>query len=63
MSQFENYVDLIRDPKFSFAGDPLSKKLLITTEGRFQTFYAPFDHLNLKAKVFICGITPGAHRP
>jgi hypothetical protein len=62
MSEFEHYVDLIRDPTVSFAGSPLSSRFLVSAEGRFQTFYAPFDHINTKAKVFICGITPGAQQ-
>ncbi len=27
--------------------------------GGFETYYAPFEHVNRKAKVIICGITPG----
>jgi hypothetical protein len=59
MSHFDNYVHLLRDPAFSFEGDPLAKKLLVSEHGDFQTFYAPFDHINLQAKIVICGITPG----
>lgn len=59
MSTFERYHDLISNPKTSFFGNPMSNKLLVSTEGRFQTFYAPFDHINRDAKVVICGITPG----
>jgi hypothetical protein len=59
MSTFERYQDLISNPKTSFFGNPMSSKLLVSTEGRFQTFYAPFDHINRDAKVVICGITPG----
>ncbi|WP_274644677.1 hypothetical protein [Pseudomonas serbica] len=59
MSTFERYQDLISNPKTSFFGNPMSNKLLVSTEGRFQTFYAPFDHINRDAKVVICGITPG----
>lgn len=59
MSTFERYHDLISNPKASFYGNPMSNKLLVFTDGRFQTFYAPFDHINRDAKVVICGITPG----
>jgi hypothetical protein len=59
MSHFDNYVHLLRDPQFSFAGDPMAKPLLVSSHGDFETFYAPFDHINLRAKIVICGITPG----
>ena len=59
MSTFERYHDLICNPRVSFFGNPMSSKLLVSTDGRFQTFYAPFDHINRNAKVVICGITPG----
>ena len=28
-------------------------------DGRFEMFYAPFDHVNVAAKVVVVGITPG----
>lgn len=59
MSTFELYQDVISNPQMSLYGNPMSHKLLISTDGRFQTFYAPFDHINREAKVVICGITPG----
>lgn len=59
MSHFDNYVHLLRDPDFSFEGNPLAKQLLVSEQGAFQTYYAPFDHINLRAKIVICGITPG----
>lgn len=59
MSHFDNYAHLLRDPAFAFEGDPLAKKLLVSEHGDFQTFYAPFDYVNLQAKIVICGITPG----
>ena len=59
MSTFERYQDLISNPKVSFHGNPMYSKLLVSTDGRYQTFYAPFDHINRKAKVVLCGITPG----
>lgn len=33
--------------------------LLIEKEGAFSVWYAPFDYINLQAKVVIVGITPG----
>lgn len=59
MSHFDNYVHLLRDPSFSIEGKPLARQLLVEEQGAYQTFYAPFDHINLRAKIVICGITPG----
>lgn len=33
--------------------------LSIASDGPFETFYAPFDHINTKARVTIVGLTPG----
>lgn len=38
---------------------PLPDELLLSSEGGLQTFYAPFDHINIGARVVLCGITPG----
>jgi hypothetical protein len=32
---------------------------LLSTEGRLSVYYAPFDAVNVSAKVAIIGITPG----
>lgn len=37
----------------------LPAELLLSSEGNLQTFYAPFDHVNIEAKIVVCGITPG----
>ncbi|WP_417517889.1 hypothetical protein [Marinobacter sp.] len=37
----------------------LPKELLLSENGRYATYYAPFDFVNESAKVVICGITPG----
>ena len=33
--------------------------LKISESGPFKTMYAPFEHVNTKARVVLCGITPG----
>jgi hypothetical protein len=43
-------------PNFSH---PLPAELLLSSEGDLQTFYAPFDHINIGARIVVCGITPG----
>jgi hypothetical protein len=32
---------------------------MISSDGDFITFYAPFDYINPVAKIVICGLTPG----
>lgn len=39
--------------------EPNSQELLIDRRGRFACHYAPFDHINIGARVVIVGITPG----
>lgn len=40
-------------------GDLLIPELLIETENNLQLYYAPYDYINIRAKVMIVGITPG----
>lgn len=35
------------------------KDLLLASNGDVQTFYAPFDHIEAKARLVVVGITPG----
>ncbi len=42
-----------------FTGEDLPKELLLSVNGRYTTYYAPFEFVNESAKVVICGITPG----
>ncbi len=37
----------------------LPKELLLSENGRYATYYAPFEFVNESARVVICGITPG----
>lgn len=37
----------------------LPDTLKMSESGRFTTYYAPFDYVNTKARVVLCGITPG----
>lgn len=39
--------------------DSLPADLKLSENGRFSTYYAPFEHINANAKIAICGITPG----
>ncbi len=59
MSTFERYRDWLADPRFQFTGQPLARELSVSRERGLETFYAPFDHVNSKATIAICGITPG----
>lgn len=54
----ETFSSLLRASTHNFA-TALPAELLLATEGKLQTFYAPFDHINTGAKIVLCGITPG----
>lgn len=43
----------------TYAGDPCAANLLIAKDGVVSTYYAPFEWLNLQARVVLVGITPG----
>lgn len=43
----------------SIAQQPHAPTLTMQTSGRFQVNYAPFDHIEVGAKLVIVGITPG----
>lgn len=59
--QFDRFRDKIA--KLSAAGPNTSEleEFLIEQDGRTRIYYAPFDYVNLNAKVVIVGITPGHH--
>lgn len=59
MSHFEQFSPILLDSTISLSGAELPKELLLSSEGSVQTFYAPFDYINTKARITICGITPG----
>lgn len=54
----EQFSNLISASTHNFS-HPLPAELLLASEGDLQTFYAPFDHINLGARIVVCGITPG----
>ena len=61
MSLLSKYADIIRSvaPCEIVADTSLGGKLTLGIEGDLQVDYAPFDYLNLLAKVALVGITPG----
>lgn len=40
----------------------LPSELKLTESGRYETYYAPFEHINTNARLVICGITPGVQQ-
>lgn len=56
---FENYIEIIKRLSFNLNQDGLPRDLLIEDSGDLSVYYAPFDYINTKAKIVICGITPG----
>lgn len=59
MSLFEQFSPILANSSVSLSEVDLPKELLLASEGSLDTFYAPFDYINPKARVTICGITPG----
>lgn len=45
-----------------FDGKALPDFLKLSENGELVTYYAPFEYINTKAKVVLCGITPGAQQ-
>lgn len=55
---FHAYSNFIKNYSFRDS-EKLPKELLIEEAGDLSVYYAPFDHVNLRARVVLCGITPG----
>lgn len=53
----ESFTNIIKH--ISLDGGKLPDELMLSSSGRYTTYYAPFEHVNDYAKVVICGITPG----
>jgi len=56
MSDFERFSSIVEQANFD-KGIP--NQLLMRESGNLSTYYAPFDYVNLEARIVICGITPG----
>ena len=54
-----NLPELIWEHASDFADGDLPSFLLLREKGDLKTYYAPFEYINLEAKIVICGITPG----
>lgn len=57
-----NYTDIIRNLDLATERTALPENLLIDSEGPLSVYYSPFDYINEKASVVICGITPGLYQ-
>lgn len=58
-TMFNTYQHVISDKNVTFDGKTLPESLVINDRGRYKTYYAPFDYINMDARLVICGITPG----
>jgi hypothetical protein len=56
------HFDLKSLQKVDLTGAGLPEELLLSENGRYATYYAPFEFVNESAKVVICGITPGVQQ-
>ena len=57
--QMPKYLDQIKSLKKISKSTITNNKFLVNKEGNIEIYYAPFDYVNLKAKIMIVGITPG----
>lgn len=55
----ERFRDAINTLDFSTGLTDWPEPLLMRREGEWATYYAPFDHVNQKARIVLVGITPG----
>ncbi|MGR6035520.1 MAG: hypothetical protein ACU4EQ_04765 [Candidatus Nitrosoglobus sp.] len=58
---FPKFANIIRNLPASSLNrqSSLEQELLLEQEGRFSIYYAPFDYVNLQARIVLIGITPG----
>lgn len=56
------HVDLKTLQNLTLSQAELPDELLLSQEGRYATYYAPFEFVNTSAKIVICGITPGVQQ-
>lgn len=61
MTTSTTLIERNRNAVSSYRGsrDGLPQSLLMEREGDLSVYYAPFDHVNAKARVVLVGITPG----
>ncbi|WP_197474773.1 hypothetical protein, partial [Oleiphilus sp. HI0079] len=43
----------------SYHANPWADNLKVLDSSRYQSFYAPMDHINPEARIVLVGITPG----
>jgi len=57
--QFERFKNIIKNESQFSTKSPLPTSLFIKKEGQISVYYAPFEYVNVNAKIVIVGITPG----
>lgn len=56
-SEMEKFIKLVACSETDL--NDLDSRLSISKDGYFETFYAPFEHINTGARVTVVGLTPG----
>jgi hypothetical protein len=57
---FDRFADAIRAlPEDLGPADLLSEKFHLYSDQRLSIYYAPFDHVNKRARLVLVGVTPG----
>jgi hypothetical protein len=59
MTAFPNFRSAVQSLDLSRGLPDWPEALLMRRDGDWATFYAPFDHVNVNAKIVLVGITPG----
>jgi hypothetical protein len=56
-TEMEKFINLVACNETNL--NDLDSRLSISKDGYFETFYAPFEHINTGARVTVVGLTPG----
>lgn len=59
MNQFAHFADIIQDMQPLGSQDHLPASLRLARSGNIEIYYSPFEYVNRRARITICGITPG----
>lgn len=54
------FADAVKN--LSVGQEHLPETLKLFDDGHISSYYAPFEHVNTRARLVICGITPGHHQ-
>jgi hypothetical protein len=59
LARYATWIRELPDGRPLTAADLLTRQFLLHRDGALEIYYAPFDHVNTRARIVIVGITPG----